>query len=134
MIAYPLDSGPYLIKSVSKDSTVITSVSKDSTVVTSAIQGPPGSTGKVTIQALAIPTIASSATLTLTSDVVFVIGTGMISNIVALPLGNSEVKLIPKGLWQTNTVGNIALATTAIVNKVLTLTYDSVTQLWYSSY
>jgi hypothetical protein len=42
--------------------------------------------------------------------------------------------LIPTGLWVSNTAGNIALGTTAVVNKALTMTYDSGTTKWYPSY
>ena len=40
----------------------------------------------------------------------------------------------PFGLLSTNTSGNIALATTAVVNKALILTWDSGTAKWYPSY
>lgn len=40
----------------------------------------------------------------------------------------------PFGLLATNTSGNIVLATTAVVNKAMILTWDSGTGKFYPSY
>ena len=47
---------------------------------------------------------------------------------------SGKIVLIPTGLWSTTTSGNIALATTAVVSKALTLYYDSASAKWYPSY
>ena len=54
--------------------------------------------------------------------------------IAMVSAAGGQITLIPTGLWATNTAGNIALATTAVVNRALTLTYDSGTAKWYPSY
>jgi hypothetical protein len=53
-----------------------------------------------------------------------------------LPISSSggSLTLIPTGLWVSNTAGNIALGTTAVINKALIVTYDSGTTKWYPSY
>ena len=48
--------------------------------------------------------------------------------------GGGSIILIPTGLWATNTSGNIQLATTAVVSKALTMTWDSGTGKFYPSY
>lgn len=83
------------------------------------------------------PTIASAGTIAPTTPVAFVSGTTTISTITApSPISGTggTIKLIPTGLWSTNTAGNIALATTAVVSRVLELTYDAITGKWYPSY
>jgi hypothetical protein len=42
--------------------------------------------------------------------------------------------LIPTGIFTTTTAGNIALASTAVVNKALYMIYDPTTAKWYPSY
>lgn len=82
------------------------------------------------------PTIASATTIAPTTEISFVSGTTTISTITVPPtlVGGGQITLIPTGLWATNTSGNIALASTAVVSKALILTYDSVTAKWYPSY
>jgi hypothetical protein len=82
--------------------------------------------------------IASAATIAPANGVVHVTGTTQINTITA-PSGCLSgyaclVRLIPDGLWTTGTSGNIALATTAVVNRPLDLTYDQATLKWYPSY
>lgn len=82
-------------------------------------------------------TLSSSATITPTLPIHFVSGTTTISTITApFPISTTggQITLIPTGLWSTNTAGNIALATTAVLNKALTMTYNSGTSKWYPSY
>jgi hypothetical protein len=83
------------------------------------------------------PTIASAATIAPTKQITFISGTTAISTITA-PTGISttggQITLIPTGAWSTGTSGNIALATTAVVNKALIMTYDATTTKWYPSY
>jgi len=85
----------------------------------------------------AAPTIASGSTIAPSTRIAFVSGTTTIS-IITAPAGISstggQITLIPTGLWSTNTAGNIALATTAVVSKALVMTYDSGTGKWYPSY
>lgn len=85
----------------------------------------------------AAPTIASAGTIAPTTNIAFVSGTTTISTITApspISAGGGQITLIPTGLWSTNTAGNIALATTAVVSKALILTYDNTTGMWYPSY
>jgi hypothetical protein len=85
----------------------------------------------------AAPTIASAGTIAPTTTIAFVSGTTTISTITApspISAGGGQITLIPTGLWATNTAGNIALATTAVVSKALTMTYDVTTAKWYPSY
>ena len=82
-------------------------------------------------------TVASASTLTVTSSVTFVSGTTTISSInvpTALVAYGGQITLIPTGGWATNTAGNIALSSTAIVNKALTLFWDPANTKWYPSY
>jgi len=83
------------------------------------------------------PTIASAATIAPTYTISFVSGTTTIQTITPpVPIANTggQITLIPTGLWSTNTAGNIALGTTAVVSKALIMTYDSVAGKWYPSY
>lgn len=84
----------------------------------------------------AAPTLASAASIQPVTPVAFVSGTTAISTISVPPamVGGGQITLIPTGLWSTNTSGNIALATTAVVSKALILTYDAATAKWYPSY
>lgn len=82
------------------------------------------------------PTVASSTTLAPTTGITYVNGVTAIVNITPPPgcARGGFIQLIPTGLWSTTTAGNIALATTAVLNKVLTMTYDPNTLKWYPSY
>lgn len=87
--------------------------------------------------AAAAPTLASAGTITPAETISFVSGTTTISTITvpaSFSAGGGQIILIPTGLWATNTAGNIALATTAVVSKALILVYDSATGKWYPSY
>jgi hypothetical protein len=42
--------------------------------------------------------------------------------------------LIPTGAFTWTTAGNIAVAGTAVVNRMITMAYDSGTSKWYPSY
>ncbi|HST23299.1 MAG TPA: hypothetical protein VLR90_19400 [Blastocatellia bacterium] len=92
---------------------------------------------KPLVTSAAAPTIASASTVAPTTSIVFISGTTTISTITApSPLGSTggSIILIPTGLWATNTGGNIALGTTAIVSKALLMTWDVTTSKWYPSY
>lgn len=83
------------------------------------------------------PTIASSATITPTKYVQFVSGTTTINTITVpttILTTGGQIILIPSGLWSTGVSGNIALASTAILNQPLIMTYDAATAKWYPSY
>lgn len=85
----------------------------------------------------AAPTIASATTIAPTTGIAFVSGVTAIATITPpspISLGGGEITLIPTGLWSTTTAGNIALASTAVVSKALTLFYDVTTAKWYPSY
>ena len=83
------------------------------------------------------PTIASATTIAPTAKITFVSGTTPIDTITPqypLTVGSGQIVLIPTDAWSTTASGNIALATTAVVNKALTMTYDAGTAKWYPSY
>jgi len=44
------------------------------------------------------------------------------------------ITLIPDAAFTTNATGNIALASTAVINRALVITYDNATSKWYPSY
>ena len=83
------------------------------------------------------PTIASATTIAPTTMVAFVSGTTAIATITPpspISLTGGQITLIPTGLFTTTTAGNIALASVAVVNKALILTYNQGTGKWYPSY
>lgn len=77
--------------------------------------------------------VASAATISPTGPIFHVTGTTTI-NTINLPYTGftGEITIIPDGLWATGTSGNIALASTAVVSKALTMAYDGTK--WYPSY
>jgi hypothetical protein len=85
----------------------------------------------------AAPTIASATTIAPTKQITFVSGTTAIATITApnpISAGGGQITLIPTGLFTTTVAGNIALASVAVVNKALIMTYDTTTAKWYPSY
>lgn len=78
-------------------------------------------------------TLASSTTINPKANVVFVSGTAAIQNITVPYFGfGGSITLIPTGAWTTITGGNIAIASTAVVGKAMTMTIVGST--WYPSY
>lgn len=85
----------------------------------------------------AAPTIASAATIAPTTQIVFISGTAAIDTITPpspISLGGGQITIIPTDLFTTTLLGNIALASTAVVSKALIMTYDVTTAKWYPSY
>ena len=85
----------------------------------------------------AAPTIASAATIAPVAYITAISGTTSISTITvpsSMTSTGGQIVLIPTGLWSTTTSGNIALATTAVVNKALIMFWDGVGAKWYPSY
>ena len=78
-----------------------------------------------------LPTVASASSISIASPATVVSGAVAISTIAST---FNQITLIPSGLWATNTAGNIALGSTAVVGKALILTYDATTSKWYPSY
>ena len=80
--------------------------------------------------------IGSAATIVPTLKVCFVSGITTVNTIdkPADFANGGQITLIPTGLWSTGTSGNIALASTAVVNRALILTFDVVANKWYPSY
>ena len=77
--------------------------------------------------------VASATTITPTAMIFHVTGTTTIATLnVPYASWTGQLFLIPDGLWSTTTGGNIALGSTAVVNKVLVMTYDGT--FWYPSY
>ena len=82
-------------------------------------------------------TIASSSTIAPTKSITFISGTNAIDTITVpspISLGGGYITLIPTAAFTTTTAGNIALASTAVANKALTMFYDAGTAKWYPSY
>ena len=86
--------------------------------------------------AAAAPTVESATTIAPTTPVAFVSGTTTVETITVPSqfTGGGQITIIPTGVFATNTSGNIALASTAVVNRALIMTYDSGTGKWYPSY
>lgn len=85
----------------------------------------------------AAPTIASATTIAPAKAITFISGTAAIATITApspISTGGGTITFIPTGIFTTTTAGNIALASTAVVGKALTMTYDVTTAKWYPSY
>jgi hypothetical protein len=83
--------------------------------------------------------IASASTIAPVKPITHITGTATISTITAPTAftGSNRggcLTLIPDGLWSTGTSGNIAIATTAVVSKALTMCYDDGASKWYPSY
>jgi len=76
--------------------------------------------------------LSSNTTITPIRGVHHVTGTTTITTITVPSGFTGTLVLIPDGLWSTNTGGNIAKATTAVVGKALHMTYDGTS--WYPSY
>ena len=85
----------------------------------------------------AAPTIASATTIAPTVDIIFVSGVTTIQTItapVSIDTLGGRITIIPTGIFLTGVAGNIALASTSVVSKSLTMTYDPTTLKWYPSY
>jgi hypothetical protein len=82
---------------------------------------------------------STSGTIAPTTGFAHVTGTGIVSTITVpgfctAALTSCSVKFIPDAVWTTLTTGNIALASTAAVNRVIEFDYDPATAKWYPSY
>jgi hypothetical protein len=83
------------------------------------------------------PTIASATTIAPVTPILFISGTTAIVTITApapISTNGGSIVLIPTGAFTTTTAGNIALASTAVVSRTMTMTYDPITTKWYPSY
>lgn len=77
--------------------------------------------------------VASASTISTSSGIFHVTGTTQINTINVPVTGfTGSITIIPDGAFTTGTSGNIALGSTAIVNKALIMTYDG--SKWYPSY
>ena len=105
---------------------------------TGAVLASVGANGIIATGGIAgAPTIASAATIAPVKQISFVSGVTSIATITPpAPISTigGSITIIPTGLFSTTTAGNIALATTAIVNRALVLTYDPITSKWYPNY
>jgi hypothetical protein len=78
--------------------------------------------------------ISSNTTIAPTGNLHHISGTTAIATIT-VPAGctpTCQITLVPDGLWTTTTAGNISLASTAVVNKALIMTWDGTK--WNPSY
>ena len=79
--------------------------------------------------------LASGLVITPTSRVHHVSGASTISTITAAGMIDGEIlTLIPDAAFATTTGGNVALATTGVVNRALQLVWDATAAKWYPSY
>lgn len=77
--------------------------------------------------------VASASTIAPTGGIFHVTGTTQITTISLPRTGfTGSIQIIPDAAFTTATGGNIALASTAVVGRVLTMTYDGTS--WYPSY
>ena len=87
--------------------------------------------------------LSQAPTLTITSNTIVptkpisFVGAGLIKTITA-PVGISgaggQITLIPTAAFTTDTTGNLAIASTAVIGRAMTLTYDGGTAKWYPAY
>jgi len=85
----------------------------------------------------AAPTVASGTTIAPSTYIVFVSGITTVQTITPpapIATQGGAITIIPTGVFVTGLTGNIALASTTIVNKALIMTYDVTTTKWYPSY
>jgi hypothetical protein len=79
--------------------------------------------------------LASAPVITPTSRVHHVSGTSSVSTITATGMIDGEIlTLIPDAVFATTTGGNIALATTGVVNRAIRFVWDATAAKWYPSY
>ena len=87
--------------------------------------------------------LSQAPTLTITSNTIAptkpisFVGAGLIKTITA-PVGiagaGGQITLIPTAAFTTDATGNIAIASTAVIGRAMTMTYDGGTAKWYPSY
>ena len=83
------------------------------------------------------PTIASASSISPIAMVTFISGVAAITTIVPpqnIVQTGGKIILIPLGVFTLATGGNIALASTAVLNRAMMLVYDAGTTKWYPSY
>ena len=79
--------------------------------------------------------LTSGSTIAPVNRVHHVTGTSTISTITATGVIDGEILvLIPDSSFATNTSGNIALGSTAVVNRALQFVWDATAAKWYPSY
>lgn len=79
-------------------------------------------------------TVASAPTISPKTEVVRVTGTAAIVNITPFTLGFSgTIYVIPVGIFTWTVAGNIGLAGTAVVGKLIVFTYSRSQNKWYPS-
>lgn len=79
--------------------------------------------------------VASASSITPTGTTFHVTGTTQVNTIVATGLQSGQsIYIIPDGTFATGTSGNIALASTAVVNKTLIMTWDGTASKFTPSY
>lgn len=81
-------------------------------------------------------TVASTTSITLSSDITFISGTAAIETILGQFGGGfgGVAVLIPTAAFTTVTTGNVAIASTGVIGKALIMTYAKSTGKWYPSY
>ena len=90
-----------------------------------------------TVQSSAMPapaTVASAATIAPTGFLTNITGTAAIVNITPPVSGAHMIALLPAAAFTTTAAGNIAKASTGVVNQILLLVYNPVTGKYIPSY
>lgn len=84
----------------------------------------------------AIDSTGAGVTVAPTNPVHHVVNTGSIATITVPPACPAvcTIVLIPDAAFTTTTAGNIALASTGVVSKALTMTWDGNAVKWFPSY
>ena len=92
-------------------------------------------------QRTAIPNLSVGATLTSGATIAPVLPIHHVSaanaiTTITVPTGfiSGCIYLIPDGAWTTTNAGNIAIASTAVVSKVMTMCYEPTANKWFPSY
>ena len=88
-----------------------------------------------TFSKLSESTLASAITLVPKTEVVRVTGTVAIVNITVPPTSNFSTVLyvVPVGVFTWTTAGNIGLAGTAVVGKLIVFVYSKSQNKWFPS-
>lgn len=88
------------------------------------------------VSKLSETSVASATSLRLYGELVRVTGTAPIVNIVVAGSAGfgTVIYLIPTEVFTWTAAGNIAIAGTAVVNRVITFVFSKSTGKWYPSY
>lgn len=90
-----------------------------------------------------VSTLAAAPTYTITANAITptaqigFVGAGLIKTIDApsrISTSGGTITIIPTAAFTTDATGNIAIASTAVISRAMTFTFDTTTNKWYPSY